>query len=130
MPATDSLQPLNLSVNKSAKVLLCFQFQQWYIYADEVAGFEGIVDLEAEDFATVDLSTARMMCIGAQWLVRLYEYFKENPKLIVSGFVASTGIPQSIDKGTPYLAESANSSEEEYSSRGRVRHRGRGQRRV
>ena len=111
---TDHLQPLDLSVNRRAKALLRSQFQQWY--ADEVASFEGnIEDLEAEDFATVDLSAPRMKCIGAQWLVRLYEYFEENPKLIVSGFVAS-GIPQSIDKGTPYLAESDSSSEEEDST--------------
>ena len=61
---TDRLQPLNLSVNKSAKPFLCSQFQQWY--TDEVASFEGnIEDLEAEDFATVDLSAAQMKCIGA-----------------------------------------------------------------
>ena len=56
-----------------------------------------------------------MKCIGAQWLVRLHEYFEKNSNLIVSGFVAS-GISQPIDKGMPYLAESTNSSEEEYST--------------
>ena len=90
VPATCTvrLQPLDLSVNKTVKAFLCSQFQQWY--ADEVASFEGnIEDLEAEDFATANLSAVQMKCIGAQWLVRLYKYFEENPKLIVSGFVAS-----------------------------------------
>ena len=103
---------MDLSVNKTVKAFLRSQFQQWY--ADKVASFEGnIEDLEAEDFATADLSAVRMKCIGAQWLVCLYEYFEENPKLIVSGFVAS-GIPQLIDTGMPYFAESTNSLEEKY----------------
>ena len=68
-----------------------------------------------------------MKCVGARWLVRLYEHFLESPEIISNGFLAS-GIPQSIDNNNPYLDKevdtstseevdrSASDSSEEYSS--------------
>ena len=57
------------------------------------------------------MSAPRMNCVGAQWLVRLYEHFLDSPDTIINGFLAS-GIPQSVDKGEPYLDESDNNSDE------------------
>ena len=48
----------------------------------------------------MDLSTSRMKCIGASWLIRLYEHLAENPQYMINGFCAA-GITQSIDAGEP-----------------------------
>ena len=85
-------------MNKSAKVLLRSEFQKWYAAQ--------ISSQQATDgtFNVVDMSGPRMKCIGAQWLVRLYEHFLESPEIIINGFLAS-GIPQSIDNNKPYMVE-------------------------
>ena len=114
---TDRLQPLDISVNKSAKVYLRSQFQQWY--ASEITSQNGAAN--DVNFEPVDMSAPRMKAVGAKWLVSLYEHFLESPDIIINGFLAS-GIPQSIDNKTPYLHESdssedeSSSSEDEYSS--------------
>ena len=37
-----------------------------------------------------------MKAVGARWLVQMYEYIRDNPQLIVNGFIKA-GIPQAID---------------------------------
>ena len=34
----------------------------------------------------VDLSTARMKCVGGKWIVEMFEYLENNPQIIVHGF--------------------------------------------
>ncbi len=92
---TDRLQPMDLSVNKSAKIFLRSEFQQWY--AEQLATQQH----EDDEFEPVDLSSSRMKCVGAQWLVRLFEHLSGSPNIINNGFIAS-GIPHSIDAGVPY----------------------------
>jgi hypothetical protein len=58
----------------------------------------------------IDLSLPRIKCIGAQWLVRLYEYLGNTPSLIINGFNAA-GIPQSIDAGRPIMDKIGNDDE-------------------
>ena len=66
---------------------------------------------EAEqELEPIDLSTARIKCVGAQWLVRLVEHLSSNPDIIVNGFLAA-GIPQSIDKGKPVLDDNDKASD-------------------
>ena len=105
---TDRLQPLDLSVNKSAKVFLRSQFQDWYSAQITEQLSKGEKELEP-----VDLAAAKMKCVGGQWLVRLFEYLSENPNIIVNGFHAA-GIPQSLDKGKPVIDE--EDFEDEYES--------------
>ena len=57
------------------------------------------------------MSAPRMKCVGAQWLICLYEYFLDSLDIIINGFLSSE-IPQSIDNGEPYLDESDESSDE------------------
>ena len=53
---------------------------------------------------TVDLSTARMKCMGAKRIVQLYEYIADKPHMTVNGFKCSVlglldddnGIPQQM----------------------------------
>ena len=91
---TDRLQPLDVSVNRSAKSFLKSQFQSWY--ASEIT--EQLRSCTAEEIEPVDLSTARMKCLGAQWLVKLVDHLAESPDIIVNGFIAS-GISALIDAG-------------------------------
>ena len=54
---------------------------------------------EAEqDLESINLSTARIKCVGAQWLVRFVEHLPSNQ------------IPQSIDKGKPVLDDNDEAS--------------------
>ena len=108
---TDRLQPLDISVNKSAKSFLRSEFQKWY--ANEI-GLQ-LTTASNEELEPVDLSTAKMKSVGAQWLVRLDEYISESPDIIVNGFIAS-GIPQSIDAGMPIVNEDSSDSDDSTST--------------
>ena len=54
------------------------KFSEWYA--------EQVMELFYNDDNPVDLSTARMKCVGAQWMVALYEHLTNNPRVIVHGF--------------------------------------------
>lgn len=77
---TDNFQPLDLSVNKSAKDFLRDKFQQWY---SEIIcrQFQGLQSKEA-----VDLRLAVVKPLGARRMISLYEYFKSKPEIIQHGF--------------------------------------------
>ena len=104
---TDCLQPLDMSVNKSAKVFVRSEFQQWY--AAQINNQQGNDD--DGRFEPVEMSALHMKCVGAQWLVRLYEHFLDSLDIIINGFLSS-GVPQSVDNGKPTLDESDESSDE------------------
>ena len=77
---TDRLQPLDLTVNKSAKDFLRSKFQSWY--AEQVCSqFRG--DSEKSPFDT-RLSVVKPL--GTQWMISLYEHFKGKPDIICNGF--------------------------------------------
>ena len=97
---TDRLQPLDVSVNKSAKCFLRGEFQRWY--CDEIT--RQMLETDSDELQPVDLSTARMKCLGAQWLVKMTEYLSNSPDIIVNGFIGS-GISASIDAGKPVIEE-------------------------
>ena len=67
---TDRLQLLDLTVNKPAKNFLRLQFQSWY--ADKVS--KQYSETMEDDVQPVDLSTPRIQCLGAQWLMKLFDY--------------------------------------------------------
>jgi len=74
---TGLLQPMDISVNKVVKSFLRRNFSEWY--TDELT--ELFIN---DDDAIVDLSTARMKCIGGKWIVDMFEYLEDNPH--VHGF--------------------------------------------
>ena len=69
---TDRLQPLDISVNKSAKSFLKSEFQKWY--SDEIAQLLSNSDGDVNLIDPVDLTTAKMKYVSAQWMVRLFVY--------------------------------------------------------
>ena len=79
---TDRLQPLDVSVNKSAKDFLREKFGTWY--AEEVvkqfrAGVEAIA-------VTVNMSMAVMKELSTRWLTSLYDKFQREKTIIINGF--------------------------------------------
>ena len=109
---TDRLQPLDVSVNRSVKSLLSKEFQGWY--ANEIA--DQLQSCTVEELEPIDLSTAKMKCLGAQWLVNVVDNLASSPDIIVNGFVAS-GITRSIEAGEPVMtdvsSEDENSTDED-----------------
>ena len=82
---TDRLQPLDISVNKAAKEFLRRQFQDWY--ATKICS--QVHQREMQDSSTiqpVDLSLAVVKPLGARWMIKLFDYMKQNPNIIRNGF--------------------------------------------
>lgn len=103
---TDQLQPLDVSVNKAAKVFLRSQFETWY--TNELS--QQISDSTSKgEVEIVDLSTPRIKCIGGQWLVKLFDHLSNNPHIVINGFQAAH-ISQSIDAGKPVLQDNKKST--------------------
>lgn len=79
---TDVLQPLDLSLNKSAKDFMRKKFQEWY---------GSIICKQLEDNVedTVALRLSTMKPLSAQWMIDMFYYFKSHPDIITNGFVAA-----------------------------------------
>lgn len=79
---TDRLQPLDVSVNKSAKDFLRERFRTWY--AEQVekqlqAGVEATA-------VTVNMGMPVMKELGAKWLTSLYDKLQREKTIIINGF--------------------------------------------
>jgi len=73
---TDRLQPMDISVNKPAKYFLRCEFKSWY--AKQVCSqFRG----ESEK-APIDMRLSVVKPLGFEWMKRLYDYIKSQPKLV------------------------------------------------
>ena len=83
---TDRLQPLDISVNKSAKEFLRSKFQAWY--ADKISN-----QLATKVIEPVELKLSIMKPIGAKWMMELFDHFKARPQIIENGFKGA-GITQ------------------------------------
>ena len=74
---TDSLQPLDISVNKPAKDFLRRKFQDWY--SKKISRqFQGLESKEPVDL--------RLAIMKPQWMISLHTYLKSNPQIIQNGF--------------------------------------------
>ena len=92
---TDTLQPMDMSVNKPAKDYLKRSFEQWY--SDEVMKqLTGEADIESMEIEPIDLRLAAVKEMTAKWLVDMAKYISDNPHITVSGFLRS-GIPGALD---------------------------------
>ena len=80
---TDRLQPLDLSINKSAKDFFKAKFQQWY--SDQI--FEQQKDDVPLEPVTFPMHM--MKPLGAQWLIQFSSYMHANPDIIRNGFRAT-----------------------------------------
>jgi hypothetical protein len=76
------------------------EFQIWY--SEEIAQHLANSGGDVDSMDLVDLTTARMKCVSAQWIVRMYDHFCTSPDIIVNGFKA---IARSIDAGEPVVED-------------------------
>ena len=90
---TDRLQPLDVSINKSAKDFLRERFWQWY--AGEVEKQLG--DNMDESAVNVNMGMLIMKEAIVQSLTALYDRFRRDPGVIVSEF-RKTGIAEEVVK--------------------------------
>ena len=82
---TDRFQPLDVSVNKTAKEFLQKKFHTWY--AENVCGqLEGQLPKQQ-----VDLRMSVMKPLGAKWMVEFFDYFKTKPAIVSNSFKKSGG---------------------------------------
>ena len=72
----DRLQPLDISVKKSAKDFLRGKFNDWY--ATKIA--------ESEEDTVVDLRLSILKPLSASWMVEFYYYVRSTPSIITNGF--------------------------------------------
>ena len=81
---TDRLKPLDVSVNKPAKNFLRQQFHTWY--AEQIS--QQLGEKASAHAHPVDLRLSVVKPLGAQWMIKLYNYFKSKPEIIQNGFKA------------------------------------------
>ena len=86
---TGELQPMDIYVNKVVKSLLRSKFSEWY--SDELTE----IFINGDDDEPVDISSARMKCIGGRWLMEVIEHLQDNPHIVVNGF-KHAGIHQAL----------------------------------
>ena len=108
---TDQLQPLDVSINKSAKDFLREKFRHWY--AGEVQ--KQLEDKMDESIVNVNMGMLVLKEAIAQWLTALYDRLRRDPEIIASGFrkvgiaeaVAKAAEPEPLDKD-PFASEDCN----------------------
>ena len=81
---TDRLQPMDLSVNKPAKVFLRNCFQSWYANKIVVQLHQDVENLEP-----VDTRLSLIKPLHAEWLIQLHQYIKSRPDIVINGFRAA-----------------------------------------
>ena len=80
---TDTLQPLDVSVNKPAKDFLRAKFNEWY--AAKITEQLGSGPLSRR-LQPVDLRLSIVKPVGARWMFELYDYLKSRPEIVVNSF--------------------------------------------
>ena len=100
MVVTNIFQPLDLTVNGSAKAYMKQQFSQWYsqqIWKELEAG------IELDDIG-IKLTLTVLKPLHAKWIADLYDYLtsEKGAEIISNGWHAST-ISEAITKGSAEL---------------------------
>lgn len=88
---------MDLSVNKPAKHYLTGCFEDWYAH-EIVKQVKNNEEEEEEEMCLqpVNMSFPVMKELSAKWLVGMFDYIRENPNLVVNGFVHA-GISTAFD---------------------------------
>ena len=87
---TDWLQPLDISVNKTAKEFLRRQFQDWYAakISDQMLKHGKCLSVQP-----VDLCLAVVKPLGARWMMKFFDYMQQNSSRIKNGFIKAGIVP-------------------------------------
>ena len=84
---------MDISVNKVIKSLLRSKFSEWY--SDELT--EKFIN--GDDDEPLDISPARMQCIGECLFMEVIELLQDNSHIVVNGF-KHAGIHQALSTYT------------------------------
>ena len=74
---TDRLRPLDISVNKPAKIVLRQQFHEWYV--DQIC--QQVT--QKTTGVPVDLQLSIMKPLGDKWMNQLHDYLKSKSEITV-----------------------------------------------
>ena len=97
---TNLFQPLDLTVNRSAKAFMKRKFTEWYSSSISKQLDEG----KAIDDIDVDLKLSILKPLHAHWIKELYDYMtSENGREIISNGWKAAFITEAIEKGTKDL---------------------------
>ena len=97
---TNLFQPLDLTVNGSAKAFMKRNFTEWYSSSISKQLDEG----KAIDDIDVDLKLSILKPLHAHWIKGLYDYMtSENGREIISNGWKAAFITEAIEKGTKCL---------------------------
>ena len=79
---TNLFQPLDISVNKSAKCFITGKYQDWYAekVLDELN--RGVRPHDVK----VDVRLSKIKPLHAKWIIQMYHHLKNSKDLIISGF--------------------------------------------
>ena len=100
---TNKFQPLDLSVNKSAKSSITSKFNTWY--AEQVT--EQLTRGIAAPDIKVSLKLNDMKPLHAKWICELYEEMQTKKDIIIQGF-KSAGILEAVNEAEKILRLSEN----------------------
>ena len=79
---TNLFQPLDISVNKSAKCYLAEKYQNWYAEKVLQQLNRGVVAHDVK----VDVRLSTMKPLHARWIIDMYKHLKDSKVLVLSGF--------------------------------------------
>ena len=79
---TNLFQPLDISVNKSAKCFIVDKYQDWH--AEKV--LQQLNRGVAAHDVKVDVKLSIMKPLHAKWIIETYHHLKRSKQIVISGF--------------------------------------------
>ena len=79
---TNLFQPLDISVNKSAKCFIADKYQDWYAKKVLQQLNRGVAAHDVK----VDVKLSIMKPLHAKWIIEMYHYLKRSKQIVISGF--------------------------------------------
>ena len=109
---------MDISVNKPAKDYLKGRFDEWYS-SEVMKQLNGrdMDKMKEANIQPIDLALPVWKKLGAEWLVRRFEYISDNPQFIFNGFLRSGITSAFVGEAAPNTSNSrvdtSDSSEKE-----------------
>ena len=79
---TNLFQPLDISVNKSAKCFIADKYQDWY--AEKV--LQQLNRSVAVHNVKVDVKLSIIKPLHAKWIIEMYHHLRRSKQIVISGF--------------------------------------------
>ena len=79
---TNLFQPLDTSMNKSAKCFIADKYQDWYAEKNLQRLNGGVAPHDVK----VDVKLSIVKPLLAKWLIEMYHHLKHSKQIVISGF--------------------------------------------